>query len=129
MSYVAGQLHSVLWHGDGTFNVAKVLVVDDRGLHVRVYAEQFVERPQALPDDLHVGSLYDGGAFGVGHIPVTVAEFDRWKPELLGTEPVDLDELGDFRHWKDEAADTDYLGEEQPGVLTRLASRFRKAKA
>lgn len=126
MTYVPGQLHSVLWHGDGTFNVAKILEVDEAGLHVRVYAEQFDERPLTLPTDREVGSPYDGGVFGVGHIPVTRAHYDGWEPELLGTEPVEDHELDGYRHWRAEAADTGYLGDEEPGLLSRLTARFRR---
>ena len=123
MTFAPGQLHSVLWHGDGTFNVAKVLAVDDRGLHVRVYAEQFAARPTQVPEVLEVGSPYDGAAFGVGHIPVTVAQWERWEPELLGTAPLEEDDLVDLHRWQQEASDTDYLGEEQPGLLSRLLGR------
>ncbi|MDO9353576.1 MAG: hypothetical protein Q7T55_07765 [Solirubrobacteraceae bacterium] len=128
MSFAAGQLHSVLWHGDGTYNVAKVLVADDRGLHVRVYAEQFFDRPTTLPTDLEVGSPYDGTVFGVSHIPVTVEQYEAWSPELLGQEPVTEDDLDGYRQWLAAAADTDYLGEvEEGGLIGRLASRFKKA--
>jgi hypothetical protein len=128
MTFVPGQLHSVLWHGDGTYNVAKVLIADDRGLHVRVYAEQFSERPAVLPDVLEVGSPYDGTVFGVSHIPVTVEQYEAWAPELLGEQPVVEDDLEGYRQWLAAAADTDYLGEvEEGGLITRLASRFKKA--
>ncbi len=127
MTFAPGQLHSVLWHGDGTFNVAKVLVVDDRGLHVRVYAEQFLERPTTLPATLEVGSVYDGGVFGVGHIPVTVAQYEAWAPELLAVEPVTEEDLDGYHAWQSNADTSDYLGEEQPGLLTRLTARFKKA--
>ena len=126
MTYAPGQLHSVRWHGDGSFNVAKILVVDERGLHVRVYAESFAVRPQAVPAALEVGSPYDGEAFGVGHVPVTVAEFEGWQPTLLATEPVAEDELDGYRHWKADAATDDYLGEEQPSLITRLSGRLKR---
>jgi hypothetical protein len=126
MTYAPGQLHSVLWHGDGSYNVAKVLVVDDLGLHVRIYAEVFEDRPGYVPGDLEVGSPYDGQAFGVSHIPVTVGEFERWEPELLHTEAVEPAELDGYEHWRAEAKDTSYLGQDEPGVIGRLASRFKR---
>lgn len=126
MTYAPGELHSVQWHGDGTYNVAKVLVVDDHGLHVRIYAEVFDDRPSFVPDDLEVGSPYDGSAFGVSHVPVLVREFERWNPELLHTEAVEPGELDGYDHWRAEAKDTSYLGEEETGVISRLASRFKR---
>jgi hypothetical protein len=127
MTFAPGQLHSVLWHGDGTYNVAKILVVDEGGLHVRVYAELFEDRPSYVPDDLEVGSPYDGGAFGVGHIPVTVAQFERWEPQHITDQDVDDSELDGYRHWRDEASDTGYFDETQTGggVISKIAGIFK----
>jgi hypothetical protein len=52
----AGDLFSVNWDDDGTFRIAKVLVA---GVHARVYAERFDERPTRRPEKLSLGTVHD----------------------------------------------------------------------
>src|ERR1043166_4949138 len=43
---------------DGTYSVIKILKLDDRGVHVRVYSNSF----SAHPDTLEEGALYMAGS-------------------------------------------------------------------
>jgi hypothetical protein len=99
----AGDLVSCDWDRDGTFRVAKVLVTESAGVHVRVYAERFAQRPATLPAQLGLGSI-DDDSFGVGHLALTWAEFARWKPVPLAHESVSEAELDGYVMWR-EAAD------------------------
>jgi hypothetical protein len=88
MEFAPGQLYSADWDDDGSFRVVKVLVVDDRAVHVRVYRERFGERPSSVdPAELTLGSV-DDEDFGVGHLPLAREELMRWRPELIGAAEV-----------------------------------------
>jgi hypothetical protein len=102
-AFNAGDLLSVLTE-DGQFGVMKVLAVDDRGIHVRLYAQRFKERPQA--SDLHdlstmSGLLEHGNPFSFGHMPFSYSSFPSWEPQAIGSQPVAEEELKGYRTWQE----------------------------
>lgn len=99
----AGDLLSVLTE-DGQFGIMKVLTVDDRGVHVRLYAQRFKERPH--PSDLHdlstMSALSEhGNPFSFGHMPFSYSSFLSWEPQAVGSQPVSEDELRGYRMWQE----------------------------
>ena len=102
-SFHPGDLLSVLTE-DGQFGVMKVLAVDDKGIHVRLYAQRFKERPRA--SDLHELSTKPfpsehGNPFSFGHMPFSHSSFLSWEPQAVGSAPVSEDELKGHRMWKE----------------------------
>jgi hypothetical protein len=98
----AGDLVSVLTE-DGQFGVMKVLVVDNQGVHVRLYAQRFKERPQASNlHDLSTAPVETehGNPFSFGHLPFTCPSFLTWEPQTVGSEPVTEEELKGYRMWQ-----------------------------
>ncbi|HTR41481.1 MAG TPA: hypothetical protein VMH87_07680 [Pseudomonadales bacterium] len=88
--------------GEGFYRVAKVLVIDDGGVHARLYKNRWTERPQAVDmSTLSLGSVYDKDGFGMGHLPLTKRAFAAWKPIVLGLEEVRQEELDGYEIWKD----------------------------
>jgi hypothetical protein len=120
----AGDLCSIA-SGD-VFKVAKVLRVADEAVHVRVYAERFLSRPVAVaPEELTLGSV-DLQSFGIGHLPLARAEFERWKPVVIAHGKVDPEELEGYELWAEAAAEggAGVWGAQAPGLLERLRAFF-----
>ncbi len=100
----AGALYSV-HNGDDSFGIAKVLVVEKDGLHLRLYKNRFRTRPRSVEfSALSLGTVHDAGGFGMGHIPLTHRAFRAWQPAFLAESPVADDELDGYRAWKDANA-------------------------
>ncbi len=91
--------------GKRTFRVVKVLVVEEKGVHVRLYRGRWLWRPtlqEITPDELGLTNADADGPLAVGHLPVSLEAFARWKPELLRLEAVAPDELEGYEIWKQE---------------------------
>lgn len=83
---------------DGTYSVMKVLVVDDFAVHLRSYANRFEELPSDIdPSVLTLGSISDGGGFGIGHFPLAKEGFWNDDPVFLRKTTVADDELEGYR--------------------------------
>jgi hypothetical protein len=90
----------------GGFRIAKVLAVDDRAVHIRLYKNKYASRPAEPidPSALTLGGITDTDGFGIGHMPITAALFRAWRPEPVRTTtptPVTQDELDGYREWQE----------------------------
>ena len=100
---VAGQLVSVVTQ-DGQIGVAKLLAVDEGGVHVRLYAQRFRERPtEAELGELSTAPFGPGhdNPFSIGHMPLSHARFAGWRPEPICVRAVDEEELEGYRMWQE----------------------------
>lgn len=97
--YTPGDLYSIRdKHGYG---VVKVLVVDPDVVHIRLYKNKFPERPTQIdPSRLSVGTIDDPDGFGMGHLPISLTEFQTWDPVLIMRSKVIPDELEGYEEWK-----------------------------
>jgi hypothetical protein len=96
-----GGLYSVD-DGEGWFRVAKVLVVEREGVHIRLYKNRFKARPGRIEfSSLSLGTVHDADGFGMGHRPLTHRAFRAWEPVFLEENPVAESELDGYRAWKD----------------------------
>jgi hypothetical protein len=103
--FISGGVYSVE-SGDGDFGVVKVLVVDDKGVHLRVYKNKYPTRPTAVDlKTLSLGSLNDPDGFGMGHLPLSREGFAEWKPALITKDEVRKDELDGYEMWKEAGAE------------------------
>ena len=98
---VPGALYSVD-DGAGHFRVAKVLAVDEGGVHIRLYKNKFGVRPvQVDVSILDLGSIHDPDGFGMGHMPLAYAAYLTWEPVFLMGTGLDENELEGYRYWQD----------------------------
>jgi hypothetical protein len=102
-SIAAGNLVSVRVD-DGRFGVMKVLAVDDRGVHVRLYVQRFGRRPAA--DELGELSIVppspeEDVPLSIGHLPLSYRSFAGWQPETITAQSVLDEDLEGYRIWKD----------------------------
>ncbi|MCW1923712.1 SseB family protein [Luteolibacter arcticus] len=106
-NYELGGIYSI-W-GEGAFRAAKLLAADDGGVHLRVYANTFSERPTNVdPASLTLDSSNSESVRAIGHMPLVRAGFLAMGPKLLATTPVTEDELEGYKMWKD--AEGGYFG-------------------
>lgn len=104
--YEAGGIYSV-W-GRAAYQVVKLLSVDEGGVHLRMYANTWLERPSTIdPTALTLGGA-DDPAFSIGHMPVVRSNFLAMGPKLVTIERVKEDELEGYRMW--EEAKGGYFG-------------------
>jgi hypothetical protein len=99
VQYHPGEIYSVQ-DQDG-YKVAKILAVDSRAVHVRLYKNSFPDRPHSVDvNKLTLGSIHDADGFGIGHLPVTAATFSSWLPILITRTAVTQEELEGYEEWK-----------------------------
>jgi hypothetical protein len=87
--------------GEGFYRIAKVLVVDEGGVHVRLYKNKWKERPENVDaSTLSLGGVDDKDGSGIGHLPLTKLVFAAMKPVVIGHEEVRKEELDGYDMWK-----------------------------
>ena len=93
-----GNLCAVEWN-EGDFRAVKILAMEDGFVHVRLYADKFVERPfQVDPAQLELGMSHK--SFGIPHLPVSAEDFVGWLPGVIGHEAVQPEELAAYELWR-----------------------------
>jgi len=88
--------------GDG-YGIVKVLVINDEEAHIKIYKNKYESRPEKVDlSTLGMGSITDGGGFGIGHIPLRRKGFDNWKPVPVAFEAVTEEDLEGYNIWKNQ---------------------------
>jgi|SRR3990172_4245945 len=94
-----GGLYSVD-DGEGWFRIAKVLVIDKQGVHVRLFKNRWKDRPISVDvSTLSLGTIHDKDGFGMGHLPLTKSAFQAWRPVLIKITNVADSELDGYKEW------------------------------
>ena len=90
--------------GEGKFGIVKVLVINDKEAHIKIYKNKYDQRPAKVDiKSLGLGSIDDKeGGFGIGHIPLDRNGFDNWKPIPVAFEEVTKNELVGYEMWKNQ---------------------------
>jgi hypothetical protein len=101
-SYKVGSICTIE-NGDGDYGVAKVLAIADGAVHVKIYKNKYKQRPTEIElSTMSMGSITDPDGFGLGHIPLQKAGFDKWNPEVVTNQEVTQDELEGYHLWKSQ---------------------------
>jgi hypothetical protein len=96
----AGDLCAVEWD-EGDYRAVKILAIEDGIVHVRLYADKFVERPfQVDPAQLDLGMIHK--SLGIAHLPVSAEDFAAWLPGVVGHEAVQSEELAEYELWRQD---------------------------
>jgi hypothetical protein len=103
--------HSELFEGgyysivDGErVSVAKILKLEPDKVHVRIYKQQFSERPRSIdPSLLTLGTIHDQDGFGMSHLPLRLETFRKREPAFLTYAEVAPDELKGYEVWREIA--------------------------
>ncbi len=75
----------------GIYSVSKILAVEEMGVHVTLYSNEF----ETKPDDLNSSDLQSF----IGHVPMAKKGFLLGNPELLKVEEVTEEELVGYRYY------------------------------
>jgi hypothetical protein len=111
---IVGGVYSVR-NERGGFGLIKVLMVDEKAVHIRLYSNQSKERLTQLPAEFEIvglgpdfdmakppgqrGSIPEN--FGIGHLPLSRKAFAKWQPEFIATVEIGPDELEGYEMWRD----------------------------
>ena len=89
---------------NGSYSVFKILKIDDIGVHIRPYSNQF---PTPL-DKIDEGTLFMAGmdrkpneGLGMGHMPLSKKTFDAWHATFFQQSTVKETELHGYKMWLD----------------------------
>ena len=88
----------------GTYSVLKILKLDDNGVHVRLYSNQFDKHPESLDETaLHLSGINrkPNESLGMGHLPLSRGSFATWEIRFIKTVPVTKEELAGYNEWKE----------------------------
>ena len=87
---------------NGSYSVLKILKLDDQGVHVRVYSNQFSSPPSKIDES----TLFMGGVdhkpnetLGMGHAPLSKKSFEGWKATFFQQSTVKEEELEGYKMW------------------------------
>jgi len=87
---------------NGSYSVMKILKLDDGGVHVRLYSNQFSTPPARVEES----TLYMVGVdrksnetLGMGHAPISKRSFAGWKAVFFQQSTVKDDELEGYKMW------------------------------
>lgn len=87
-----------------SYSVFKILKVDDGGLHVRLYSNQFSTPPSQVDESTLCMAGIDrepSETLGMGHAPISNQSFAGWNAVFLQQSTVRNDELEGYRMWLD----------------------------
>ncbi len=87
---------------NGSFSVMKILKLDDGGVHLRLYSNQFSTPPANVDES----TLYMAGVdrkpnetLGMGHAPISKRSFEGWKAVFFQQSTVKDEELEGYKMW------------------------------
>ncbi len=95
-SYKSGELYSM--PNKGKFGIFKVLKVDKKGVHVRVYSNLYSKIPSKINSSELFIDKQDKSS--TNHTPLTFSSIKLWNPSFLQRIKVEKDELKDYFSWK-----------------------------
>jgi hypothetical protein len=86
--------------GQDDYRVVKILAMGDGVVHLRLFADKFVERPFAVaPAELDHVAIHK--SFGLAHLPLSSEDFATWRPGMVGHEAVRAEELEGYELWRE----------------------------
>lgn len=99
-NFEEGGIYSI-WKS-GSFGAAKLLRRDDKGVHVRVYANTWQERPTEIETGtLGMETSGEGMPKAFGHMPLATHAFLAMGPKLSARSEVKEDELDGYKLWQE----------------------------
>ena len=82
------------------FSIARVLKLEPEIVHVRIYKQNFSQRPRSIdPAALTLGIIHDKDGFGMGHLPLRLITFMESDPIFLTHAELKPEELEGYNHW------------------------------
>jgi len=90
---------------NSSYSVLKILKIDEGGVHVRLYSNQYA----APPDKIDESTLYMAGlnrkaneGLGMGHAPLSKKTFKGWHAIFIQQSSVKQEELEGYNIWLED---------------------------
>lgn len=100
-NWIVGGLYSAP-SDKGGFRIAKILVIEQGIVHVRIYKNRFEKRPKAIDQmSLSLGTIHDPDGCGMGHMPVSQKTFAEWELAFVAQSSVKEEELEGYKYWQE----------------------------
>jgi len=87
----------------GGYTALKILKIDDRGVHVRLYSNHFRAPPTRIDETTLYRTGMDlkpGETLGMGHLPISKESFAKWATVFVQRSTVQQQELEGYEQWK-----------------------------
>jgi hypothetical protein len=86
----------------GGYHVLKILKLDERGVHVRLYSNRFPSPPTRVDENtLYLATVHQPEEDpGLGHLPASKETFASWKAVFIQQSTVKPEELDGYEEWK-----------------------------
>ncbi len=85
------------------YQAAKILMVDDHGVHIRLYSNCWPSPPERIDvSTLILDSEGPGQALGIGHLPFTTKAFLAQGPVAFQQSTVTEEELDGYQIWQQD---------------------------
>lgn len=98
--FKVGGHYSISWE-EGSFRIVKVLAVDERCVHIRLYKNKYSSRPTTIdPTSLKLGGYDDPEGISMGHLPASLRTFIGMQPQFIAQTTVTEEELEGYNVWK-----------------------------
>lgn len=104
----------------GGYSVFKILKLDDRGVHVRLFSNHFSARPKIVDEStLYLAGMdrKSGESLGMGHAPISNRSFADWQVTFVQQSTVKEEELAGYKMWLE--ANGGYFCREGPSQSNR----------
>ena len=100
--YKVGGLYLVQ-NDDMTFGIAKIIAVDEGGVHLVLYANTYTAAPDYIdPDTLLLGGDEENEKWGISHFPLAYESIAVWRLAPIGFAEVRNIEQQAYLRWKKE---------------------------
>jgi hypothetical protein len=101
-TWIEGGLYAMKAGGGEGYRVLKILKIDEKGVHIRLYGKRLAAIPTRIDESsLYVNGPEGGqeGRAGVGHLAVSKSSFSEWDVRFIQQSSVSAQELEGYRVW------------------------------
>lgn len=86
----------------GKYSVVKILKIDEKGVHVRLYSNVYPQLPRSIEEStLYMAGMdrKPGESLGMGHAPISRESFASWGVVFVQQSSVSESELEGYNMW------------------------------
>jgi len=87
---------------NGSYSVLKILKLDEQGVHIRLYSNQFPTPPARLDESVLLMAGVNrkpNETLGMGHAPISRKSFQGWRATFFQQSKVTTEELEGYKMW------------------------------
>jgi hypothetical protein len=104
-NWVKGGIYAIATKGGSSYQVLKILMIDEGGVHIRLYGKRFADVPSSVDEASLYMAEVDRGSNeepGMGHLPVSKGTFASWGARFVQQSGVSVEELDGYKIWRED---------------------------